>query len=136
MCRDHRERAFGARTAAFPPEALSEAPTAFTPPEYRIDGREEDAVTRWIQYATAKGPMLPCCGAQCTEPFDAVSQRYHGIDAQALREMVHQRQQQPQRGQEIGNQPSTSLKKPTVRNLYEDTVLNDAAAVLVRPGVL
>ena len=83
-------------TAAIPSAALIEVPGVAPPPEYRKEGSEEDAVARWIRYAIATGPMLPGCGAQCTEPFEAVSQRYQGIDAQTLREMVHQRQLQPQ----------------------------------------
>ena len=64
------------------------APNVFTPPDVRAEtgttAETYDPVQAWTRYTVAKGPMLTCCGSRCSEPFEAVAQRFDGVDADTL----------------------------------------------------
>ena len=80
--------------------------------------------------------MLTCSGNQCREPFEAVSQRYQRIDAPTLEAMVKGMQRRPQAPAHEHRLPETGTKKLLVRNVHEDSVMDDVAAALTRPIIL
>ena len=67
-------------------------PNVFTPPELRPDAiKAGEAGAAWIRYTIAKGSMLTCSGAVKEEPYEAVAQRFQGVNATALRTAVLER---------------------------------------------
>ena len=68
-------------------------PNVLAPPEIRQRAfAADEAITAWLRYTIAKGPMLTCCGDRSDEPYEAVAQRFLGMVAGALKSAVMERQ--------------------------------------------